>query len=872
MKPESGFGMIFTLKKGEIAMTITNCKVNHLTNPLGFAMKRTVFSWTVRGAVGKKQAAARIIVRQDGAVVFDTGFGQLQSFAAEVKFALLPRTRYTWAVTVQTDAGEEATSEENWFETGKMGEAWQAKWIGLEGTKSRHPIFLRKVLLRGEVASARLYICGLGLYEAAWNGEKIGEEYLAPYCNDYNTWVQYQTYDVTTCLKESGVLSVTLGNGWYNGRFGYDDKNRKPYYGDGLKLLAELRIRYADGEEEVVGTDESWKLLWSAITFSNIYDGEQRDDTLDGIKDFDACLVTPPKGELTERYSTPVAVREEVAVKEIIHTPAGETVLDLGQNLTGIFRLKIDVPYGGEVKLSFGEVLQNGNFYRDNLRSAKAEYIYKSAGKPVVLSPKFTFYGYRYVKVEGLPGIKMEDFTALVLYSDIPKLGVLTTGNNLVNRLIANVEWGQKGNFLDVPTDCPQRDERMGWTGDAQVFAPTASYFRDCYAFYVKYLHDMGQEQKGHAGEVPNVVPSFGTGFGSHWGSSAAWGDAACVIPWVCYEFSGDPSILEDQYESMRGWVEFIRSVDKEDHGWRRHFHFGDWLALDAPDSSNLHGGTDVGYVADAMYYRSVLLLVKAAQVLGKSADEKEYRTLAELILDGIRREYFSETGRAAVPTQTGLLLAVALGLSVDQKRAEDALISRMEADRKQLKTGFVGTPLLCPTLTAIGRQDLAFALLLNEDYPGWLYEVKLGATTIWERWNSLLPDGSISDTGMNSLNHYAYGSVAEWLCKDVAGLSAASPGFQRAVLAPHICKELKKVEFTYQSASGEWKVRWEILEKVTEEPGGNPNPADGKTSLCRIHYHFIVPFGCDARLVLPGQEERNLTAGEYDFTCLQEV
>ena len=856
-------------------MNITNCKVNHLTNPLGYAMKRTVFSWTVEGAKGKKQKEARVLVKTGEEITADTGWKELDSLAAPVEISLYPYTRYTWTITVRTDAGEEAESAENWFETGKMGEEWQAKWIGCDGVPERPPIFFKEILPQKKVASARLYVCGLGLYEAAWNGEKIGEEYLAPYCNNYNAWVQYQTYNVTKQLQEKGVLSVMLGNGWYNGRFGYDEKNRKPYYGDGLKLLAELCICYDDGTKEIIGTDESWKLTWSAITFSNIYDGEHRDDTLLITKDiaefknsiqlntdlelnnteescnkiFQACLVTPPKGRLTERYSTPITVREELPVQEIIRTPAGETVLDLGQNLTGIFRLKVDVPKGQEVRLLFGEVLQNKNFYRDNLRSAKAEYIYKSAGKPVILLPRFTFYGYRYVKIEGISNIQKEDFTALVLYSEIPKIGNLVTGNALVNRLILNVEWGQKGNFLDVPTDCPQRDERMGWTGDAQVFARTASYLRDCYAFYAKYLYDMAKEQETHAGEVPNVVPSFGTGFGDFWGSSAAWGDAACVIPWVCYEFSGDTSILEDQYESMRGWVEFIRRVDGKDHGWRRHFHFGDWLALDAGNKNDLRGGTDVGYVADAMYYRCVLLLVKAANVLGKKQDEKQYQILAEQVLDGIRQEYFTPLGRCAVPTQTGLVLAAALHLGENQKRSEEALIQRMEADEKRLKTGFVGTPMLCPTLTAAGREDLAFSLLLNEEYPGWLYEVKLGATTIWERWNSLLADGSISDTGMNSLNHYAYGSIAEWICQDVAGLSALAPGFRRAELRPHFCEELKKVEFTYNSAAGTWYVSWEILE-------------NGKKN-----YRCVVPFGCSAVLALPGESERELETGEYKFT-----
>ncbi|MDE7297964.1 MAG: glycoside hydrolase family 78 protein [Lachnospiraceae bacterium] len=834
-------------------MKITNCKMNHLTNPLGYAMTRTVFSWTVEQAKGKRQAAARIIVKRNEETAVDTGWADLDSLAAPLELSLQPRTRYTWRVSVRTDEGEEGTSGENWFETGKMGETWQAGWIGCDNEEGRHPVFFKKIIPQKPVRSARLYICGLGLYEAAWNGEKIGEEYLTPYCNDYNTWVQYQTYDMTGQLQGSGVLEVLLGNGWYNGRFGYNEKKRKPYYGDGLKLLAELRIDYADGSEEVVGTDESWMVGYSAITFSGIYDGEHRDDTLpDTVSALEpgngvlraAVSVAPPKGALRERRSTPVMVREEVPVKEIIHTPAGETVLDMGQNLAGIFCLKVNVPAGREVRLLFGEVLQEGNFYRENLRSAKAEYIYKSDGRPKVVQPKFTYYGYRYVKVEGMPQIQAEDFTALVLYSELPKAGTLVTGNALVNRLIANVEWGQKGNFIDVPTDCPQRDERMGWTGDAQVFAPTASYLRDCCSFYTKYLYDLAGEQKGRGGEVPNVVPSFGFK-----GCSAAWGDAACVIPWTVYEFTGDLSVLEDQYESMCGWVEYIRQTDGKEHNWRRRFHFGDWLALDAPNEEECRGGTEVGYVADAMYYRCAGLVARAAGVLGKTEDVKKYEALAEQILQGIRQEYFTPAGRCAVPTQTGLVLARALGLGPDQERSGEALIERLEADKRRLKTGFVGTPLLCPALTGAGREDIAFALLLNEEYPGWLYEVKLGATTIWERWNSLLSDGSVSSTGMNSLNHYAYGSIVEWLCRDVAGLSTLVPGFRRAAFVPHICRELKSVEFTYDSAAGEWYTAWEVLESG------------------EVNYRCRVPFGCSARLVLPVGQERELEAGEYAFT-----
>lgn len=826
-------------------MTITNCKVNHLDNPLGYALDGTTFSWVVEGAAGKLQTAARIVVKRGGTVEADTGWADLDSLAAPVEFPLRPRTRYTWTVSVRTDAGEEAVSGENWFETGKLDESWAASWIGCDDSQPRHPVFSREITPVKPVAAARLYVCGLGLYECAWNGEKIDGDYLTPYCNDYNSWVQYQTYDVTQQLQTAGVLSITLGNGWYRGRFGYDDHTGKPCYGDSWKLIAELRLTYADGTEEVVGTDEDWTAARSNITFSNIYDGEHRDDTLPFLPPEEARLVEPPAGALTARYSTPVAVREELPVKGLLHTPAGETVLDLGQNLAGIFRLRCHAPEGQTVRLQFGEILQGGNFYRDNLRTAKAEYVYVSDGEKHVIEPKFTYYGYRYVKVEGLPDLKPEDFTALVLHSEIPQTGKLATGNELVNRLLSNIQWGQRGNFLDVPTDCPQRDERMGWTGDAQVFAPTACYQRDCWAFYAKYLHDMALEQSHTGGAVPNVIPSFGKRE-----CSAAWGDAACVIPWTLYQFYGDRSILAAQFDSMKGWVDYITRVDGNDHGWRRQFHFGDWLALDVWDTGERQGGTDVGYVADVMYYRCALLVKEAARVLGRAEDEKKYGALADTLLETIRAEYFTPMGRCAVPTQTGLLLALEHGLSPDPDRTAAELSQALKKSGGKLQTGFVGTPLLCPILTAAGQEDAAFELLLSEGYPGWLYAVKLGATTVWERWNSVGPDGRIAENGMNSLNHYAYGSIAQWLYGDVAGLRPAAPGFRQATLHPHVSAALGHVELEYQSAAGVWKCRWEVLDNGD------------------VAYQCTVPFGCTAQLTLPyGGGAYELGPGEFSHT-----
>lgn len=827
-------------------MRITRCRVNHLENPLGYELRRTTFSWQVEEATGKRQTASRLVVRCGGDVIADTGWADLDSLATPINLLLTPRTRYTWTVAVRTDAGEEAVSEENWFETALMEEPWQAAWIGCDDTEPRHPIFSKEIAPEGTIQSARLYICGLGLYEAAYNGHRIGAEHLTPYCNDYNEWVQYQTYDVTDALQTAGTLQVTLGNGWYKGRYGFD-RNPKPYYGDSWRLLAQLHITYADGRTEVIGTDESWQVARSNITFSNIYDGEQRNDTLPLIPAVPARLVDAPKGTLCARYSTPVETYQEVAVKELLHTPAGETVLDLGQNLTGGFRLRVHVPAGQTVHLQFGEILQSGNFYRENLRSARAEYVYVSDGESHTLEPRFTFYGYRYVKVEGIEGLQAEDYTALVWHSLLPRTGTMTTGHELVNQLISNIGWGQIGNFLDVPTDCPQRDERMGWTGDAQVFSAAACYQRDSYAFYAKYLHDMSLEQRTLDGMVPDVVPSFGKD-----GCSAAWGDAACVIPWTLYEFYGDKAILEAQYDAMTAWIQYIERLDGDDHAWRRRYHYGDWLALDGTNEQDLRGGTEVGYVADTQYRHSVLLTAKAARVLGRTEDAARYEALAERILQGIREEYYTPTGRCAIPTQTAALLGLQDDTAPNQDRTWQDLTELLQNHGGMLRTGFVGTPLLCPTLTAGGNSEMAFSLLLNEEYPGWLYAVKLGATTIWERWNSVAPDGTIAENGMNSLNHYAYGSIMAWLYRDVAGIAPAEPGFRKATLAPHVDVHLGRVVADYCSAAGTWLVEWEIL----------PND--------EIRYCCKVPFGCTATLTLPyGGGAYALEAGEFERTYI---
>lgn len=861
-------------------MEVYCLKVNHLSNPLGYEMEKTVFSWKVRDTKAKKQSAARIRVGEGtdldkDTLILDTGFiNELASEGCELEVPLYSGKRYFWDVTVRTEKGEEAVSEVQWFETGKMEEPWTAKWITCSNEEARHPIFKKKIVLSKELQKARLYICGLGLYEAYYNDSKIGGEYLAPYCNDYNEWVQYQTYDVSEMLEKEGMLSVLLGNGWYKGRFGFDMPTDQGIYGNEWKLRAELVLIYKDGSRETIGTDESWTVERSNIVFSTIYDGEHRDDTLSKLPEEKAVLCEAPTGELRARLSTPVTAHEIFEPVSLIHTPAGETVLDMGQEFSGIFSLRVKEPAGTRIHIQTGEVLQNGNFYRENLRTAKSEYIYISDGTEKVIRPHFTFYGYRYVKIEGIKNLKKEDFKGIALYSEIPETGKVTTGNDLVNQLLSNIRWGMKSNFLDVPTDCPQRDERMGWTGDAQIFSEAATYLSDTWAFYRKYLYDMGREQKRHEGKVSQVVPDFGKE-----GTSSVWGDAACIIPWNLYQFYGDRSILEEQYESMTSWVEYIRKTDGEDHNWRNEFHYGDWLALDHPlgGENGFLGGTDERFLADVSYAASIEIVKKAAEILGNKEDAEKYALLEEEQRDWIKREYYTQTGKCCIRTQTAQLLTLRYGLTDNPKEAVHMLERLLDESDGKLRTGFVGTPLLCRILSENGLSDRAYELFLNEEYPGWLHEVKLGATTIWERWNSLDENGCISGTQMNSLNHYASGSVAEWVFRYAAGINNQKKdgtsfcGFRKIFIAPQINRKLGFLDAEYDSPAGYYRVRWEF------------------TDDSHVKIAVSIPFGAQAELKLPGAasevlEDKNnpmfenvqegicfLDAGEYSVEyCLE--
>lgn len=833
-------------------MKITELRVNGIREPLGFSLPHLSISWKTVETASKQPVRERLTVAADPdlkEVLFEKDQERLRSIGEAVEIRLSPRTRYYVRAEAWGDDGDHAAGD-TWFETGKMDEPWQAKWIGSEEKDAFHPLFFRAFTLPKDAVSARLYVTGLGLYEAYVNGEKAGDDLLAPFLSDYNESVQAQTYDVGSLLKAGeNRLEIITGNGWYKGRLGYE--GRREVYGKDFQVLAELRVTFADGSEQVIGTDGSWQYQGSDFEYTDIYDGECLNRLLWKEKDNGAKPVRlMPDKKTEDRSSLPVVVKDSLPVLDILRTPAGETVLDMGQNFTGYMEYTADFPADTRVTLDHGEILQGGNFYNDNYRSAKAQMIYVSDGRKEMVRAHFTFFGFRYVRVTGWPGeIRKEDFTGRVVYSDLDTSIRFHSSDEKLNRLWQNAFWGQRSNFLDMPTDCPQRDERLGWTGDAQVFSPTACFQMDTRAFYRKFLSDLRIDQQKHGGAVANYLPNIG----GMPGGSSVWGDIATFLPATLYEFYGDREDLETQYPLMRDWLNWIFRQDEERGGkrlWNFGFHFGDWLAQDGVTPQSMKGGTDDFFVASMYYYASALKTAQAARILKKPEDAETFGRLAEEIRAAILREYFSPAGRLCVDTQTAYLLCLNFSVYVDRERLIEGLKKRFQKDCYKIKGGFVGATMMYRVLAENGLEDLAAYFLFQEGFPGWLHCVNLGATTIWERWNSVLDDGTISGTGMNSLNHYSYGSVMEYVFRDLAGIRPLAPGFGRVRFAPQPSRYLQELSCAYDSVSGEYSSYWRINEDGT------------------LTVRFRVPFGCTVEALLPGSGETvALTAGEYEKT-----
>ena len=833
-------------------MRICGLKTNHLVGPLGFDLKAPRVSFYVEDTEGKRPEAIRIQVSLDedfGSLLYDSGrSSQLSMLGTKLPISLSPRTRYYWRAEVWADNGDYAISDTAWFETGKMDEGWAAKWIGASLPGGQPPMLVRDFETTAPCAKGRVYACGLGLYELYLDGKKIGDEFLAPGCCEYDRWLPYQTYAVTLAPGPHR-LEAWLGDGWYKGRFGLD--HAENVYGDRHKLILELVME--DPADQTIVTDEQWYAVPCPVISSSIYDGEVYDPGIPRLPRLPVEVLRDGTDLLCARHNPPVVIKETRTPLAVLHTPAGETVLDMGQNMAGFVRFQAWEPAGTRLRLQFGEILQDGNFYRDNLRTAKAEFVYLSDGTPREVRPHFTYYGFRYVKLEGFSGeVTPERFTGCVLYSDLAQTGWISTSNEKVNRLISNALWGQKSNYVDVPTDCPQRDERMGWTADAQIFSATACFNMDCYCFLRKYCRDIYETQQKF-GHVTNVVPAFH----EDGPACSVWGDAATIIPWNLYRYYGDKTILAEQYDSMKQWVDYIRSIDAasgDRRRWDVGFHFGDWLALDGEGSDTFKGATEDGYIATAYYYHSASLVAKAAALLGKNADAERYGQLAREIKEALQREYFTPNGRLALTTQTAYALALYMDFAPEgsKPRLAELLLEKLKVKNGYLQTGFVGTSILNQVLSDNGCGEMAYKLLLNEEYPSWLYAVNLGATTVWERWNSVLPDGRLGSTDMNSLNHYAYGSIVGWMYRNMAGLRLQEdhPGFTRVTIAPQPDYRVTRCDMTYLSTAGPYEIHWQVAE-------------DGSFSM-----RLKIPFGAEADVVLPNSAAApmHVDSGAYEF------
>jgi alpha-L-rhamnosidase len=744
---------------------------------------------------------------------------------------LLSGQKYTWQVRVWDNAGKPS----EWagpasFQMGLLNPAdWTAQWISpgfKEDTINRpSPMFRKGFSLRKKIRSAMAYITSHGLYEAQINGRRVGDAYLTPGWTSYNKRLQYQAYDVTAMLqKGDNAVGATLGNGWYRGFIGYDPK--PGLYGKDIALLFQLEVTYTDGSKETIISDDSWKSSTGPVRFAEIYYGATIDDRMQqpgwsapGFNDQSWSGVKVqdfPKNTLVATYNEPVRKHETFKPLRIFKTPKGEQVIDFGQNLVGWVQFKVSGKAGDKITLSHAEVIDKaGNFYTDNLRTARSQdvYILKGGGEET-FEPQFTWQGFRYIKVEGYLGdLTSADFTAIALYSDMTPTGSFSCSNPLINQLQHNIQWGQKGNFLDIPTDCPQRDERLGWTGDAQAFSRTASYLMNVHNFFTKWLKDVAADQYA-SGSIPFVIPNvIGKSATDGPGASTGWADVCTIIPWNMYLAYGDKRILENQYASMKGWVDYMQHQSKNDL-WNTGFHFGDWLFYSVNDDTDGSSAITNKYlIAQCFYAYSTQLLINAANVLGKKEDADNYTALLGKIKDAYLREYVTPNGLISSDTQTAYVLALQFDMLPENLRlqAADRLVKNIRRYGNHLTTGFLGTPYLCHVLSRFGHADVAYQLLLQDTYPSWLYPVKMGATTIWERWDGIKPDGSFEEPSMNSYNHYAYGAIGDWMYRVIAGIDTKTEGagYKQIVIKPTLGGKMQNASADYETNYGKVSSHW---------------------------------------------------------------
>ena len=831
-------------------MKPASLRCEYLSNPLGLDVLQPRLSWMLPlpedGHRGAGQSAWQVLAASSperlaagNADLWDTGRVEGDA-SVQIRYAgqpLASRVRVWWKVRVwdETGAASEWSDTAQW-EMGLLEKGdWQAEWIGAPlagGRRAQIPVpYLRKEFtLEREVARARLYITARGLYECSLNGEPVGDSVFAPGWTDYRKRIQYQVHDVTALLRPgANALGAILGDGWYCGYLGWFQRQ---FYGERPSLLAQLEVEFTDGTRSVLATDGTWKTAFGPILEADFLMGETYDarHELPGwdrpgfdAAAWNAALVLPDEGALrVAMRGTPV--RRQGQIAPITRSVVGnDRIFDFGQNLAGRVRIKVTAPAGTTLRLRHAEVLNaDGTLYLDNLRGARATdyYTCKGSGEEV-WEPRFTFHGFRYVEVNGLPGEPAADVvTAIVLHSDMEPTGQFTCSDPLLNQLQKNIHWGQRGNFIDVPTDCPQRDERLGWTGDAQVFIRTAAFNFNVAPFFTKWQNDVADSQSP-SGEIPMVIPNviLSSTIAAEMhppDGGPAWSDAAVICPWTVYLCYGDTALLAEHYATLQRFVhsleaasiQHIRSHPDAD-AWGG---FGDWLALDG--SPGCEGGTPKDLIGTAFFAYSTRLLSRIAALLGKEADAARYAALFETVRAAYQHRYLTPGGLVASGTQTAYVLTLHFDLAPEAQRPAllKELVRAIERNGNKLSTGFVGTSYLPHVLTRGGRIDVAYRLLHQKQWPSWLYAVTQGATTIWERWDGWTKERGFQDKGMNSFNHYAYGAIGEWLTTTVAGLEIdpAAPAYKHAIIRPQPGGGLTQARASLKTQYGEICSGWE--------------------------------------------------------------
>ncbi|QGF23033.1 glycoside hydrolase family 78 protein [Raineyella fluvialis] len=814
-------------------MNVTGLRAEYTPDALGLGTTIPRLSWQITDApTGWAQASATIeITDATGTPATFTAEGPDQVLVAWPGIPLASRERRTIRVrTTGADGSASDWSEPLAVEAGLLDSSdWTARLVHPApdaAGPTPHPAMLlrREITLRETPVSARLYLTAQGLFEAELNGRRLGDVELAPGWTSYHHRLQYLTFDVTDQLTAGpNVLGAWLADGWYRGYVGFDGGVRN-LYGDRTGLLAQLEVTYADGSAQTVSTDESWRSTPSPITATGLYEGETYDaralpagwsgpgfdDTRWGgvtLGELDTATLVAPLGP-------PVRCTDELPVLEVITTPSGRTILDFGQNASGRLRIRVTGRAGDVVTVRHAEVLENGELGVRPLRRAAATDRYVLTGdSEEVWEPRFTIHGFRYAEIDGWPeeaGPLAESITYRVLHSDLERTGWWSSSDELLNRLHENVLWGLRSNFVSIPTDCPQRDERLGWTGDIGVFAPTASYLYDTAGFLGGWLHDLAAEQADFGGMTPIYVPYLTLGFPNM--PLAAWGDAATLVPWAVYQRCGDHEVLARQFDSMTSWVDLVAQRAGESLIWDGDVQLGDWLDPTAPPDNPAEARTAPELVATAYFALSARITGRAAEVLGRTELARHYTELSERVAEAFRHEFTTPHGRLASDSQTAYAVALEFDLLTEpeaRRRAADHLAEIVVANNHRVGTGFVGTPLICDALANNGHLDTAYHLLTNDACPSWLYTVSMGATTMWERWDSMLPDGSINPGDMTSFNHYALGAVADFLHRVLGGLEPVAPGYRRVRIAPRPGAGLTCASATHRSPYGEVAVSW---------------------------------------------------------------